>query len=44
MLASENMIYTFEPELKEFYDFSKISYKAAYKIDELNLDEPRYDN
>ena len=27
VLASENMIYTYEPKKSEFYDFSKINYE-----------------
>jgi len=37
------MVYTYEPELKEFYDFSRVNYMKPYQIDELDLSLPKYD-
>lgn len=43
VLVSDNMVYTYEPELKEFYDFSRVNYMKPYQIDELDLSLPKYD-
>ena len=38
------MIYTYEPELKVFYDYSKTKYFVSYPTNGLNINDPKYNS